>query len=228
MNTVLIVFLVLVILFAILYVVQVFNPSYMIRDSVPLNLKTRGEISKKLIEDPTSARYYYQGWLYIDANQPVVTGNVLFNHGKNFVVALVGSTLNVYTGLTNDVNPEGVISTTGLRPLISIPNFPFQKWTFLAIHVDGKTVDLYIDGKLIKTVNSPSFITTNIDDTISYGNHYTLGRIARFKRVPANISPQGVWKDYMLGSGQGYSVSNYHVNAQITKNKQITVDQRLI
>lgn len=227
MNTVLIIFLLLVILFAFFYVVQVFNPSYMIRDSVSLN--ERAEISKKLIDDPNSVRYYYEGWFYIDANQPIVTGNVLFNYGKNFVVALVGSTLNVYTGLPDAaVDNKGVMSTNGNKPLVSIPNFPFQKWTFLVIHVDGQTVDLYIDGKLIKTVKSSGFIPTNADDTISYGNQYTLGRITRFKRVSENINPQGVWADYMLGSGQGYSISNYHVNAQITKNKQITVDQRLI
>jgi hypothetical protein len=199
----------------------------MIRESVPLNV--RSTISEKLIDDPNSSRYYYEGWFYIDANQPIVTGNVLFNYGQNFVVALVGSTLNVYINLPdNAVNDKGVMSTSGNTPLVSIPNFPFQKWTFLAIHVDGKTVDLYIDGKIVKTSNSPNFIKTSSNDVISYGNQYTLGRVTRFKRVSANINPQGVWTDYMLGSGQGYSVSNYHVNAQITKNKQVTVDQRLI
>jgi hypothetical protein len=145
------------------------------------------------------------------------------------VVALVGSSLNVYIKPTNEVSDKGVFDLSNdIKPIISIPNFPFQKWAFLVINVDGKTIDLYIDGKFVQTATATAFSGGDKEDELKYGNQYTLGNITRFKRVASSINPQGVWSDYMLGSGQGYSISNYHVNAQITKNKQVTVDQRLI
>ena len=194
------------------------------------------------IENPGSVRYFYEGWFFINTNAPVQSVNVLFNRGNNFVVTLTGSTLNLYinttasssgtsssgTSSSKGVSSVGILDTTGLTPLISIPNFPFQKWCQLVINVDGTAVDLYIDGKFVQNVQSSTPINTNTTDSITYGNQYTIGNIAGFRRPATSINPQGVWSSYMNGSGQDYSLTNYHLNAQITKNKSVTVDQRLI
>ena len=244
MNTVLIVFLLLVIIVSIYLAVQVFNPSYLIRDSVSLNImpeKTttnavQNEISVKKIDNPGSNRYFYEGWFYINENAPIKTTNVLFNRGGDFVVALTGSTLNVYVNAKGDdstskVSSAGVLDTSGLNDkslVTSIPNFPFQKWCQLVINVDGSVVDLYIDGKFVKNVKRNSPIGTDNSTPITYGNQYTIGHITRFRRPATSINPQGVWSSYMQGSGQNYSLTNYHVNAQLTKNKEVRVDQRLV
>ena len=242
MNTVLIIFLVVVIIVAIYLVAQVYNPSYLIQKSVNLNIldskspntSVQSTIPLSSIDNPGSVRYFYEGWIFINANAPIYTANVLFNRGNNFVVALTGSTLNVYVNTTvtgsksKVVSSSGVLDTTELTPLISVPNFPFQKWCQLVINVDGTMVDLYIDGKFVQNVKSTTPIGTNKSDTISYGNQYTLGKLARFRRPSTVINPQGVWSSYMQGSGQDYSMTSYHLNAQVTKNKQTTLDQRLI
>ena len=242
MNAVLIVFLVFVIIFAIYLVAQFYNPGYLIKNSTPLNIlnsttpsnSAQTIIPVALIENPGSVRYFYEGWFFINTNAPIHTANVLYNRGNNFVVALTGSTLNVYinttagTSSSKGVNTSGILDTTGLTPLISVPNFPFQKWCQLVINVDGTVVDLYIDGKFVQNVQSPTPINTNTTDPITYGNHYTVGHVARFRRPEASINPQGVWGSYMNGSGQDYSITDYHLNAQVTKNKRVTFDQRLI
>jgi hypothetical protein len=237
MNIVLILFLVSVILIAIYVVAQIYNPSYIVRDSKSLNIIKKDDsanvkqpnISIENIDSPGSVRYFYEGWFFIDANEPVKSSNILFNRGSNFVAALTGSTLNIYVNLAADkVKSNGTVDATGLTPLMSVQHFPFQKWCQLVINVDGTTVDLYIDGKFVKTTTSQTQISTNTTDPISYGNQYTIGHFTRFRRVASSINPQGVWSSYMNGSGQSYSVSNYHVNAQVTKNKQIRIDQRLI
>jgi hypothetical protein len=241
MNTFLIIFLVFVIIIAIYFAVQVFNPSYLIRESVSLNIlsskdtksSVQSSIDAKIIDNPGSVRYFYETWLYIHTNEPLKTENVLFNRGNNFVVTLKGSTLNVYVNNNSTdatVLSSGVLELGKSSPitlLASIPNFPFQKWAQLVIHVDGLSVDLYLDGKFVQNVKSDKPIATNTKDPITYGNQYTIGSITRFRRPATNINPQGVWNSYMLGSGQTRSITDYHLNAQITKNKGIRVDQRL-
>lgn len=236
MNTLLIIFLIIVILFAILFAVQNLNPTYLIQKSTPLNiLKSTGTSVQSKIEvdsfdSPAAANYFYEGWFFINENAPAYSSNVLFNRGNNFVVTLHGSTLEVYVNIPSQskvVNDAGILDTSGLSSLLSVPNFPFQKWAHLVINVYGTTVDLYVDGKFVKNVQSKSLIQTNKDDPITYGNQYTIGNVTRFRRLAGNINPQGVWNSYMLGSGS-MSVSNYHINAQILKNNKVRVDQRII
>ena len=237
MNIVLIVFLVFVIILAIYLVAQVYNPSYLIQNSSSLNILNNSSPSSSAqtiipvtsIENPGSVRYFYEGWFFINTNAPPVdSANIIFNRGKNFVVVLTGSTLNLYVNTSKTVTSNGIFDTSGLTPLISVPNFPFQKWCQLVINVDGTTVDLYIDGKFVQTVQNPTSINTNTTDNITFGNQYTIGHVARFRRPATSINPQGVWSSYMQGSGQNYSLSSYHLNAQVTKNKSVRVDQRLI
>lgn len=232
MNGVLIAFLVLVIIVAIYMVVIFYNPSYLIRDSKPLKIEKNGSqysISVNELDNPGSNRYFYEGWFYIDMNESIGTENVLFNRGKNFIVTLKGSTLNLYADCVHAPPVgSGVLDPSINTPLTSIPNFPFQKWSHLVINVDGLSVDLYVDGKFVKNVKTTNGISTNTTDPITYGNQYTIGRVARFRRMANNINPQGVWNGYMIGSGQTASISNYHVNAQITKNKAVRIDQRII
>lgn len=235
MNTILIIFLVLVIMVAISLAIQFYNPNYLIRKSTPLN-KPSGSQSTILvtsIDNPGSIRYFYEGWFFINANQPVQTENVLFNRGNNFVVTLKGSTLNLYVN-NNDTNStvssEGVLdvsSNTPITRLASIHNFPFQKWTQIVINVDGQMIDIYIDGKFVQNVQSENPIVTNIADPITYGNQYTIGFLTKFRRPVKSINPQGVWSSYMMGSGQNNSISNDHLNVQLTKNNTILINQRL-
>lgn len=241
MNNVLIIFLVVVLLIAIFMAIQFYNPNYLIRNSKSLNVfndnaSSRFTIPVSLIDLPGSSRYYYEGWVYIQSNDPVYSEHVIFNRGNNFVMTLMGSTLNIYVKNSNkstqDISANGVLNPEDndklkLHRLLSVSNFPFQKWTQFVINVNGQSVDFYLDGKFVNHVKSPNTIIVNEDDPITYGNQYTNGNIARFKRPAASINPQGVWSDYMLGSGQNYSVSDYHADAQITKNKQVRTEQRL-
>ena len=234
MNYVLIMFLIFVIVLAIYIVAQIYNPDYLIRDAVSLNIANSSQsvIPVAQIDNPGSARYFYETWIYINANMPINSQNVLFNRKNDFVVTLNGSTINVFINVTSGggagVSSAGVLDTTGITPLLSIPNFPFQKWAQVVINVDGTSVDFYIDGKYVQNVKSSKMIGASTTDTITYGNQYTTGKLTRFRRPATSINPQGVWSSYMLGSGQNTSITNYHVNAQITKNKQVRIDQRLV
>jgi hypothetical protein len=93
--------------------------------------------------------------------------------------------------------------------------------------VDGMTVDVYLDGKLVKTAKNSVPVGVNASDSIKYGNKFTVGDVARFRRPAENTNPQKVWNSFMMGSGQSLTASDYHLNAQLTKNRQVRVNQRL-
>lgn len=241
MNTILIAFLIFVIIMAIYLAVLFYNPSYIIRKSSPLNILNEKSPSSSVqytipvteLDNPGSARYYYEMWMFIHSNSPIETENVIFNRGTNFVVTLKSSTLNVYVNYgktTAKVSTSGILTNTGDSPLTlltSISNFPFQKWSQLVISVDGLSVDMYLDGKFVNNVKSTNVISVNVEDPITYGNQYTIGSITKFRRPAIGVNPQDVWASYILGSGQNNSVSDYHLNVQLTKNKNIRTDQRL-
>ena len=231
MNTVLIVGLVIVIIVAIWLAVMYINPSYLIQTSTSLNIGTKSQtvIPASSLDAPDSSRYYYEGWFFISGNQKIYQENVLFNRGNQFVVTLKGSTLNLYTSSTGAIDStSGIYDPSNAKPLVFVPNFPFQKWTQLVINVDSMTVDLYIDGQFVKNEKNATTIAGDLETPITYGNQFTLGNVVRFQRPAGNINPQGVWNDYMKGSGQSQSLTNYHLNAIVTKNSKQTLNQRLV
>jgi hypothetical protein len=224
---------ILVLIFAIValyYVAVIFNPEYLVRD--PTTLKGVSTISAKELDSAGASRYYYGGWFYIENNTPPDKDNILFNRGKDFICALKGSTLKVYVNNTDNAAAsitDGIV-TGASNEIISVSNVPFQKWAHIVLHVDGPQIDAYVDGKLAQSNKHNTIINSTATTDITFGNKYTEGRLTRFKRPAANINAQGVYSDYMLGSGQGSvmgGLGKHHVNVQVTKNDTVKVNQRI-
>lgn len=230
MNTVLIAFLAIVIIFVIWYLASFIVVDYLIKDATSLNIGTdnQSNIDSSLLDNPGSSRYYYEGWFFITSNQKIDQENILFNRDNDFVVTLNGSTLTLYVNGGTVDSAKGVFTTTSATKLISVPNFPFQRWAQLVINVDGMTVDLYIDGKFVQNATHTTTINSTANHAISYGNKFIIAKVAQFKRPSENINPQGVWNNFMKGSGQGQSLTNYHLNAIVTKKQKEIMNKRLV
>lgn len=222
MTITIIILVILIIVF--LYMgISYLNPDYIIYSAIELNRpNSRHSIPEKSIEAPGSIRYFYEAWVYIDENTPVDKHNVLFNRSNDFVVTLKGSTLSIYAdpsapavdsrGIYNPIaNPSMFLEVT--------KTFPFQKWVQLFINVDGRTIDVYLDGRLVKTAIMPNTLNIHSNASIDIGNANTRGKIGKFRRVAKNLSPQDVYLASSLGSGQGASSSNdYRVNVGIMQD----------
>lgn len=249
MNKIIIALLIIIILLVLNLAWSYFNLDYLIRDPTSLNIgggttgsgsekavsgATMGTISAKSLDSPTSTRYNYSGWFFINSNFTLKDkDNVLFNREKDFIVALNGSTLKIYAGDTGPTVNDSNLAIGTIAPgstnnlLISIPNFPFQKWAYLVINVDGTTVDVYIDGKFVMSSNAAAAILSNGSHPITYGNQYTQGSFCRFSRQATTINPQKVWQQYMQGSGQGMSFSSTGVKVDLLKNGQTKITQKI-
>lgn len=230
MNTILIAFLAIVIIITIMYAVSYATADYLITDATSLNIGTnkQSSIDSSLLDNPGSSRYYYAGWFFINSNQKIEQENILFNRGNDFVVTLKSSTLNLYVNGGSVDDAKGVFtSSVETKPIISVPNFPFQRWAQLVINVDGMSVDLYIDGKFVQNANHSVTINSNASEAVSHGNKFIIAKVARFKRPAESINPQGVWNEFVKGSGQGQSMTNYHLNAIVTKKQKQTMNKRI-
>ena len=231
MNSVLILFLGIVIVICLVTLAVYLTSDYLVQNSASLNVSTtnKNTFDPSSFDSPGSSRYYYEGWFFITGNQNANAENILFNREKDFVVTLNGSTLNLYVNANSgEKSPENTFKANGLSPLISVPQFPFQKWAHLVINVDAMSVDLYIDGKFVQNKISPTTINSTATTAITYGNKYTIGHLAQFRRPAENINPQGVWNHYLRGSGQSQSLTDYHLNAVVTKNGRNTMNKRVV
>lgn len=221
MNIFIIGILLLIIIFVLYYASMYYNLDYIIKKAIPLKQTTRYVINTKEFDAPASIRYYYEAWIFISSNMPVDKNLILFNRGTDFVVSLKGSSLIIHSN-------GGTIGTDGVYTPDPSPTdfevtkqFPFQKWAHLVLNVDGRTIDAYIDGKLVRSKVMGITMPIKDTETIVIGNSMTEGKITRFRRTGGSISPQGVYNSYMIGSGESMSASDYHVKVGFLKNDSV-------
>ena len=96
-----------------------------------------------------------------------------------------------------------------------ISNVPVQKWVNLTISVYGRSLDVYIDGKLAKTCLLPGIanINNNSDIYVTPVGGFD-GWTSKFQYYPNALNPQEVYNIYANGYGgnmftnflQGYQV----------------------
>lgn len=83
-----------------------------------------------------------------------------------------------------------------------VANIPIQKWVNLTVSVYGRSMDIYIDGKLVKTCLLPGVASIN-----NSANLYVTpsggfdGWTAKLQYYPTSLNPQQAWNIY----AQGYS-----------------------
>ena len=234
MNTVISIILFLIILIALYQVYYYVNPQLLVDDSViNLNRASPLDITIATDENPTSVRYFYDGWLRINQVQNNDKNLIVFSRNSTspFVASLKGHNFSIYElSATDKILTNGTWDDASGTTITTIsPNFPFQKWVYFCINVDGNQIDTYLDGKLATSVKgkdiSRDFNTYSIGgDTIKVGNKYTTGSLARFRREVGNMDTQSVWNTYMLGPGVNDSGDDnnpdFHAKVNILRNNK--------
>ena len=104
----------------------------------------------------------------------------------------------------------------------SVANIPIQKWVNLIISVYGRTMDLYIDGKLVRTCLLPGVASVN-----NAANIYVTpkggfdGWTSKFQYYPNSLNPQDVWNIYIQGYGGSMFASlfgSYQLQVSVIDN----------
>ena len=182
--------------------------------------------------------YGYSVWLYVDAWR--TSGKLLINN--NIITRTDSSSVPLFQMyLDDDQNNLNVVLRGNSTPC-TIRNVLLQKWINLTMSVYGNTVDLYLDGKLVRTcilqTMPPSLSST---DDLFIGGGYNLdssnrvspqdgdleGFISNVVYKSDYIAPEEAWNIYSQGySGAGMFnfLHSYRLNFSITNNNQ-TVGQ---
>ena len=223
--------------------------SYLVK-SKQLSTLTNGETMVKI--DPSSldgsdttspSNFTYSVWFYInDWNYRYGEPKVIFGRMGNISKPTQGSVdgINgldpcpsvVLGAIENNImvslacfpgsSSETSTSSTTVVHNCNISNVPIQKWVNLLISVYGRTLDIYIDGKLVKTCllpgvanvnqNAPIYLTpqggfSGWTSNLQYFNHAT--------------NPQEAWNIYAKGYGSswfGNIFGQYKLKVSIIKN----------
>jgi len=102
----------------------------------------------------------------------------------------------------------------------SITNVPIQRWVNLAVSVYGRSMDVYIDGKLVRTCLLPGVASIN-----NNANIYVTplggfeGWTSKFQYFPNSINPQEAWNIYTNGYSSWSSMFNtYQLEIALVNN----------
>jgi hypothetical protein len=155
-----------------------------------------------------------QGISGIDPCPAVVLGGV----ENNIMVSL-----GCYPGADSEPTTPGgktVVHTC------SIANIPIQKWVNLIISVYGRTMDLYIDGKLVRTCLLPGIASINNDANIYVTPKGGFdGWTSKLEFYPNSLNPQDAWNIYSKGYSGGFFTNlfgSYDVQISLLENGTTT------
>jgi len=82
-----------------------------------------------------------------------------------------------------------------------VKELPLQKWVNICTVMNGKTLDVYLDGKLVKTCVYNSFFKVDQSGTVgSYLQHGGFnGNFSRLQIFNTSLTPDDIYKNYLSG-----------------------------
>lgn len=142
---------------------------------------------------------------------PLVTLGAVEN---NLSVALTvySESSSAYTS-DDSVDP----SSGAIIHTCSVPNVPIQAWCNLLISVYGRTLDVYLDGKLVNTCVLPGTakITSDANVYVTPVGGFA-GWTSRFKYYPNATDPQTAWNIYQEGYGSSFFNNLFGSSLKVT------------
>ena len=93
----------------------------------------------------------------------------------------------------------------------TVRNVPIQKWVNLIISFNGTTLDVYMNGKLVKTciMDNVAEISGDSDAIISPAGKTFSGQTSKFKFWNTPMDPQKAWYTYSDGYAPGLGLASF-------------------
>ena len=198
------VIIVVVIILVILYNIFFTKSNLLITGLVPANITTI--IDKSRLPSNISSNFAWSIWFFInDWNVNYGSSKIVFYQAtdKNTF-----SNSNIIVKLDSYENNLGIemrtFDTTGgdtsfVNNYI-IPNIEIQKWVNLIISVEGRTLDIYLHGKLVRTFvlpNTADLMPQNV--YVGDTDNYFDGNMGRLQYFANSLNPQQAYNIYKDG-----------------------------
>jgi len=182
--------------------------------------------------------YYVNDWNYRYGEPKVIFGRMGSSSATNgtssvsgisgldpcpaVVLGAVENNIAVSLGCYPGINQEP--TTTGGSTVVStclVSNVPIQKWVNLIVSVYNRTMDIYIDGKLVKTCMLPGVaaVNNNSDVYVTPSGGFD-GWTSKFQYYPNPLNPQQAWNIYSSGySSSWFNMSQtYQIQVSLIEN----------
>lgn len=109
----------------------------------------------------------------------------------------VSISLGCYPGV--DQSPTTPGGNTVIKTC-SVANIPIQRWVNITMSVYGRTLDTYIDGKLVRTCLLPGVasVNNNANIYVTPAGGFS-GTTSKLQYFPNSLNPQDAWNIYTQG-----------------------------
>lgn len=152
-----------------------------------------------------SSNFTYAIWFYINNwNYKYGEPKVILSRLNNDNMPCPSVSLD---SMTNDLSVNMAVypnesSPTSVVHNCKISNVPLQKWVCLVLSMYGRTMDVYLDGKLVRTCPLPGVAKAcnNIPISITPGGGFS-GYTAAFQYYNTASNPQDAYNIYRKGFG---------------------------
>ena len=222
-----------------------------------LELELTGSTNKQDISYTKYPQYYYPyttTYYYgIDDTCQMVCNGMTGCSGYNFYKKYPGSTSvgTNSTYRTSYTTTEGcnmIVGSTTYKNELLVSNFPgsyvkikdiptsrftidtfipLQEWVYITINMDTHYTQIYINGKMIRTIINTNEIhtgtTVNLSPASDGGTTGTTGEgftgyTAKFTTTNKSLTTQEIWNNYKDGFGYYLSLSDYSVKVSLYKD----------
>ena len=159
---------------------------------------------------PDNGKYSYEMWMYVYGPKSISSDTYIFSRDddnsspetikKNIGIKLKGNSPILqleYTTKTSSSTSSSSIYTSVSTTITD--NFPFQSWVHLIVSVENNFIDIYMNGKLIKSIKDTLSIPSS-SKPVEFGISQT--HLAKFTRVTTPTDPQTAWGHYLDGNGE--------------------------
>ena len=200
--------------------------------STPISAKDEMSISNSSLKK-SEGHFTISTWIFIDdwnykygeekiiLKKEIDGGNIPYialDHYKNDLIIKVsgfkgeGEDEDEGDGEGEDEGDEiadeiaDIIDVITLEPIV-IQNIAMQKWVNIITSVNNNTIDVYINGKLVKTTTFNNVIDLN---AFNEGNISVTpdggfgGFLSRIRYLPYFITPENAWSIYTDGFGDAF------------------------
>jgi len=137
------------------------------------------------------------------------------------------NTLNVSLATYPTSSSSSTVVPAGKINICGIESVPIQKWTNFIMTLNNRALDLYLDGKLVKTCVLPGVPKLNPSSNIDVCPQGGFsGFISNFSYIANAVNPSQAYDIYKQGYGGGSALGNffnkYRVKiAFVEENKEV-------
>lgn len=192
-------------------------------------------LASTIKNNSNSSNYTYSTWFYVnDWNYRFGEPKVLLgrldddnNASPSIVFDAMENNITISVSCYPQSQSTGLTSNKSIVHQCNVKNFPLQKWVNLIISLYGRTLDVYIDGKLVRTCVLPGVakVSTKSDIVVTPNGGFS-GWTSNFMYFDNSTNPQEAYNIYKGGFGGsllGNMFNKYRIKFSfLTDNKEVS------